>query len=115
MKSTELRIGIWILDPTKKPVIVKNIQSDSFNLVIDGEGVAGSYLLEKYNGIPLTSDILEKAGFRSCTCGGWQDDNLHLRPGFIYSSANLEVKTVHQLQNLYFILTGEELVINLPG
>lgn len=71
--------------------------------------------------IPLTKEILIKAGFE-------EYENIYeLRIGgccfvfYIYSDAiefyiegiGVDVKYVHQLQNLYFALTGKELEINI--
>lgn len=82
------------------------------------------------SGIPLTPEILEKAGFKYdegmesydlFTSSGlisiakdysfFIGDN-HFECGFAGGNKSL-VKYLHQLQNLYFALTGEELQINL--
>lgn len=83
-----------------------------------------------FEGIPLTPEILEKAGFKYdegmesydlFTSSGlisiatdysfFIGDN-HLECGFAGGNKSL-VKYLHQLQNLYFALTGEELQIEL--
>jgi hypothetical protein len=72
-------------------------------------------------GIPLTPEILEKAGFQLFPWG-WikkskTDFGVRLQVhSFAYEvSGNNPVKLtyLHQLQNLYFALTGEELNVNL--
>lgn len=89
------------------------------------------------NPIPLTSEILKKAGFEDLsTVNIWQDkirlkgfpftfvftktyNELRLHPENFSDNLNLAfiisggIKSVHQLQNLYFALTGEELEIKL--
>lgn len=81
------------------------------------------------NPIPLTPEILKKAGF-DCGVGGFiirdsDGDQLIfnglvngvLEPDMYYTGANISEKAkpkyLHQLQNLYFALTGEELNIEL--
>ena len=78
----------------------------------------------KYATIPLTPEILEKCGFR------WYDnewyeikDKVHLSvsvegAGYIYFGKGeylfkSNIKHLHQLQNLYFALTNNELNIQL--
>lgn len=81
--------------------------------------------LEQISPIPLTLGILYDCGFEV------YHENPRLEmfyvnkqgyyPFFIYQSRdtrfwfneNLELKSVHQLQNLYYALTGEELTVNL--
>ena len=91
------------------------------NLVFDGitnEKVSSSMLHygwrnENYKGIPLTEEWLLKFGFDKdiFTCGYKAD----IVKGILYLDYGeielTEVKHVHQLQNLYFALTGEELKI----
>lgn len=71
--------------------------------------------------IPLTPEILEKAGFYHSE--NWQKTwwfnksisiNFH-NDKLYYNDMQraIELQSVHQLQNLYFALTGEELEINL--
>lgn len=80
--------------------------------------------------ISLTPDILEKAGFETDDTTFWIEYSIdgqvlwihlgyfavgifkHL-PDNRISIQGIEVNSVHQLQNLYFALTGNELTINL--
>ena len=79
-----------------------------------------------YYPIPLTPEILEKAGFvktgrYAIGAGGYityEKDRvvlLHPKKGhpFVLAFHETQVQSVHQLQNLYFALTGEELPINM--
>lgn len=80
--------------------------------------------------IPLTPEILEKCGFHNEDKGlgedywklkrrlckeGWSEKFTLYLPYFNLSTytGNVYLKPLHQLQNLYFALTGQELEINL--
>lgn len=77
--------------------------------------------------IPLSEDILEKSGFEPYNddglwrCIGWESFTLQNRylsdAGFNAKLWNEDIMPVitslHQLQNLYFALTGEELTCRL--
>src|ERR1700733_16256235 len=72
--------------------------------------------------IPVTEDVLKRCGFRSFIREEWiiscgrshldfdlTDDGLkmkHAKPG-------LAIKYVHQLQNFYFAITGQELAVEM--
>lgn len=82
---------------------------------------------ENYEFIPLTAEWLVRFGFKNDE--GWSIDIsegdgrfdwfciAEVRGGFYYSVGGneyiigKEIKWVHQLQNLYFALTGKELVL----
>ena len=75
--------------------------------------------------IPLTEEILLKCGFVQCEneywyTNGFLDLSLPIGTFCINGSKNSEavirinpIKHLHQLQNLYFALTNEELTVNL--
>lgn len=75
------------------------------------------------NPIPLTHEILEKAGGQFCDGLGskWYIfvNNQYnvvidlIGRGYFIKDSHSELQSVHQLQNLYFALTGEELEIKL--
>lgn len=85
--------------------------------------------LNDWRGIPLTPQILEKCGFKRIDDGKDDDfeemyetergDRIDNEKGTYKWWHNdryysyVELKTVHQLQNLYFALTGQELTVNL--
>lgn len=123
VKVTELRIGNWIM--CKNPN-EDNIQPNKVEL-LDEDGVnawLAMSLDEIYatdvSGIPLTSDYNFKLNQDNSSCDdtlcvevtGQAEINIEtnsqgcsdLQYFFPY-----EIKYVHQLQNLYFALTGEEL------
>lgn len=122
MKNTELRIGNWvdagyeILNPYHQ------IKAADFSYLEDGREV---------NGIPLTPEILEKAGFvigEDLNHTKYYDDkkgdtNLQVKDwsdsfclGIKYGDKFISlthIQHIHQLQNLYYALTGQELTITL--
>lgn len=76
-----------------------------------------------FNPIPLTPEILEKCGFEK-VYQSYVLDKFFLYNGpdvagdwwFKMSEAvgfTVKIKYLHQLQNLYYALTGEELKINM--
>jgi hypothetical protein len=70
--------------------------------------------IEELEPIKLTQNILDKCSFNSAA-ENFKKENLKVTGEKImynYHSIKLEIKYVHQLQNLYFDLTGEELDIN---
>ena len=112
MKASELRIGNWIQHepyPDEKWEIDNNLlQSIDLELV-------------ECVGIPLTHEILESCGFEVFPWGYVKKSSkdfgvrINLRSFNYDVSGNSPVKIeyLHQLQNLYFALTGEELEINI--
>jgi len=108
MKVTELRLGNFVFDE------FGNVEQ----LTIDA---LRAYLrLSKYNQmdckpIPLTEEWLERFGFEEDDSVGWlkrfdKSDSFFIDLSFMYWGENsVKLTHVHQLQNLYFALTGEEL------
>jgi len=123
MKPEELRIGNWV-------------ESNGF---WDKEGpvqISRTFISEEgndyfkcYNPIPLTEEWLERFGFIK-EMSKWVEDDFYFkktRKGVDFVSLwsseviaqydvsvvgfDVFVKYVHQLQNLYYALTGEELEI----
>jgi hypothetical protein len=84
----------------------------------------------KFEGIPLTEEWLIKFGFNKISSGNgyhlWDNGKLELNHKFEVSlfdgrpddddtkSFDISITSVHQLQNLYFNLIGEELKIKYP-
>ena len=116
MKATELRIGNYytygfIKDLTK------------WDLTEFAEIYSDPEELKYWEPIPLTEEWLLKLGFDEDSIGHWwinEEDDFYGfvnrgEDGFMLVIAGEEhketyVKHVHQLQNLYHALTGEELV-----
>lgn len=110
-KANELRLGNWVLWETEYALINGIYAVEVFFKCGD------SSLINNISGIPLTPEILEKAGFIKCSCGGYKTPELHLyidKDGFMFDKKyRIGIKYLHQLQNLIFALTGEELTVNL--
>ena len=101
MKASELRIGNSIM------------QDDDFVFVT----LWRLELMEKnkleYKPIPLTEEWLFKFGFEKAyeTCYQYKDFILNDKFIMMDIDITIQLKYVHQLQNLYHSLTGEELTI----
>jgi hypothetical protein len=120
MKASELRINNWIqFRHTETPV---RITLGDFVREYNDEH------LEDYEPIPLTEEWLLKFGFDSVKT--WYEINdqfISLKPeydgcgGFDFFVFTIDmdrpmyvtfIEYVHQLQNLYFAITGQELNLN---
>jgi hypothetical protein len=119
MEAKDLRIGnlIYQFDT------VENVTVDTFNALDDG------FSKDSFEPIPLTEEWLVKFGFeciekdvpclRDRTMSRFFLNNFNieiLSDGQIYqkhfeSTELINCDYIHQLQNLYFALTGEELTI----
>lgn len=125
----ELRIGNWISsymafmdDKEFSHKEIKKVQ-------VDGELM--KYLIDNplatFKGIPLSSDILEKCGFKIYGKNCWVLGHIKYFVGqlpkghsgydtyvqFKFASFGIEVKYLHQMQNIVYVLTGQELKVNL--
>ena len=118
INANELRIGNWVKlfndDFYKIHVISKTV------IQVEGGIIGGEvFKLEHIQPIPLTPEILEKCGFKKGSIYFYfskfrivkiNDSNnwLILLSDTYHHLCKL--KHLHQLQNLYFALTGEELI-----
>lgn len=101
-------------------MIVENGMITTNHIKIDSPFVCD---IKHISPIPLTPEILEKAGFKAKGSGFWnlEKDFCSLEvyindksiTTFSYNWEVAECQNLHQLQNLYFALTGEELNIEL--
>ena len=100
MKASELRIGNIVKQGIIESIGISLIQ------VIDT-----IYESEVIESIQLTEEWLLKFGFRKVykTCYQYKDFILDDRFIMMDIDITIQLKYVHQLQNLYFALTGEEL------
>ena len=122
MIKNELRIGNWVSygeHPRQITMLSATTQKVGIDAIIS--------LLEVIEPIPLTFEILEKCGFvkDETKVGDWVNGNYRLRERVgayslyrDYENEDIadyfaDVKLIHQLQNLYFALTGEELNVQL--
>jgi hypothetical protein len=118
----ELRLGNWvaIAEPSTEELShnqIQRIDEHIFPLILEHP--------ETYFPIPITSDLVEKCGFEP-TKETWMEHkaaSLYVQEnsGFWYFAVYdptlgaywKPMKSLHQLQNLYFALTGKELKIEL--
>jgi len=119
MKAEELRIGNLVLIPYNK----SNKQEGFYEATISQIGDFGAYIKpEDYEPILLTEEWLLKFGFEWKQIKDLSSYTLPKLELYHYSSNNnkiffeyadgeVELKYVHQLQNLYWVLCGEELTI----
>jgi len=118
MKANELRIGNLVKtdNSTKNYTDIEIVDLEILKEIIDGS--------EFYNSIPITEEWLLKFGFaKQCDYLYFDFENgnisfndeikngISLCIGTYCSSGSAfeNIKHVHQLQNLFFALTGEEL------
>lgn len=134
IKANELRLGNWLngydpstMDHNKKGYFrVFNIEEDKIN-VWRVEGFPNEYATGEP--IPLTPQILERCGFEKGNMPFTGDYGYIIEDkgagyfiglidneqnGFMFHNPhfNRSYKYLHQLQNLVFDLTGEELIFN---
>ncbi|WP_333615719.1 hypothetical protein [Bacteroides pyogenes] len=122
IKTNELRLGNWLeFEDGGIPMFVSAIFDDTVYLDFDGnEGDVWEEDGKDMAGIPLTEDTLSQV-FETYAHKWELNDiiivkdrlkdnvyNVHLGNTFIR-----EIKYVHELQNIYFTLTGEELEMKL--
>lgn len=120
IKAEELRIGNWITDRNDFHMQVVSLGSDYMYADFEGnEGDVWEFNFEnnKPNPIPLTEEILLKCGFEKgkgtiLFLNGFYYDTFDGEFSFISIIIN-NIKYLHQLQNLHYILTGQELEVKL--
>lgn len=140
INASELRIGNYIRsNPNGGDGTVIRLHTIG-NSTVHGESLDGQLKnlkidLDRWNEpIPLTPEILQKCGFdKNEDAGNWHspEHTIYSTKGIsvgvkgdyigwynsseddFYSSYYPQLKYVHQLQNLYFALTGNELKIDL--
>lgn len=123
MKANELRIGNLVHDRLRKTNLIVTAYS---NAVLFTGGATGKPI-SLFEPIPLTEEWLLKFGFEDGTrkrLGVSKDGEIcvsfHRKRGIAFISDSRDnnyafsspCEHVHQLQNLYFALCGEELTIN---
>jgi hypothetical protein len=130
--ANELRVGNWILI-RDYPLLVKSI-SDKVGL---GNETTSDFIHDHFdytdiNPIPLTTEILEKCemvvhpNYSDCwtfiekefnlpatLCLCFCENRWQAADQMCNHAIGKPIKYLHQLQNLYFALTGEELPIDL--
>ena len=138
--TSDLRLGNWVHESecTRYPMYVHTIGEDYVYLNFDGnEGDVWECKPEELQGIPITEELLTKIGARKVTDIGWNvvesysaGVRIELRV-ILFSESEIDVKIrrstphledyfqgssihyLHELQNLYWDLTKQELKIKL--
>lgn len=109
MKATELRIGNYV-QYQDKPVKVTGLNA----CMIDADEIFDPLIEDNFNPIPLTEEWLKKFGFEfNQYWNAYHMGRFKLNKGWYLCDVvyDVAIKYVHQLQNLYFALTGEELTL----
>lgn len=104
MNSNELRIGNLVM--LKDKGIYRIANGHDIEKIEDWDDT------DYCTGVPITKEILLQLGFTKCSCNGYKVDSVfkfHLYDDFQHKHANIYLKYVHQVQNLFFGLTGHEL------
>ena len=115
MKSNELRVGNWVYS---------NHDDETFKVRgFDIGALDDGMDCESMQPIPLTPQILGKSGFKlDAEFDAFESEKFDIwfyhieNKGFTYSNmvdGGKLIEYAHELQNLYFALTGEELNIQL--
>jgi hypothetical protein len=129
MTARELRIGNYVKCGVHYPIIeVAQLFIDSYQFS-RADGMRGSLTYQSSEGIPLTEEWLLKFGFEKhgllnhtyffnkkldakFSFGNYaRDSTRNLMVGTMEPIYSHRLQYVHQLQNLYFALTGSELTI----
>lgn len=107
----QLRLGNYLLNKYHgegRLVKVTLIDKHHIGCIIEGVKVDLCYKFECYDPIPLTGKLISNLNTYSSLKIGSNDEGF-----FYYSSSGQFTKLnyLHQLQNLYFAVTGEELPV----
>ena len=115
MEAKELRIGNLVRDFSGRETTVEGIRPNIGKVETDKMDED----IDLLKPIPLTEEWLLKFGFEKYEFDHkenqyrFKERLLVIRKGFFCDyGTSVELKHVHQLQNLYHALTGEELKIN---
>jgi hypothetical protein len=127
MNASELRIGNWVLPKFKEYKSEWKAKLDAIPEMVSQPIQVFPHLIARiffdedktvtYDPIPLTEEWLLQFGFETNDVRYWQISSFRLhinRYGeliFKVVTFEQEIKYVHQLQNIYFDLVGEELTI----
>lgn len=120
MTAQELRIGNYVLGQTKQITKVDGFFNENKAIYTDVEDERVRFIIHYLNeceGVELTEEILLKCGFDLNSIPyhaiKGQVVLFLFRGVWAFKHVHIEVKYLHQLQNLYWCLTGKELNIEL--
>lgn len=132
MEANELRLGVYVnsLEHGDFKVVSMTVYEKAAIVFKSLKGDPIGCKIEDLNPIPLTEEWLLEFGLKEryvkgewswfdCKREGfWSSDteikntkNSGATKGYIYNRDYPEILYVHQLQNLYFALTGQELTV----
>jgi hypothetical protein len=124
MESTELRIGNLVLALTGETKYNEVVVNTIFGYGINSYYNEAEYVYDEIKPIPITEEWLLKFGFKQIKPNHYWfkdknslrfsliDNNLHCSIGDDeYGVLYKMIKYVHELQNLYYALTNQELTI----
>lgn len=137
MKVEELRIGNWVIQPQgEKPKQIESIRLHEEEYCCTFRNFHYGTWLSELEPIPITKELLLNCGFKkrsessctmilslgngdpltdkSCTSIQWWIGNDYMsicRCGI--SAFSFKIQNLHQLQNIFYDLTGKELNISL--
>lgn len=112
MKAQELRIGnifnYKVKEEGKEYDEISTIDNNDLRILLEKPDY------ENYNPVPLTDEWFLKARFVKLNSLNdtvyYKKNAIRLKKGIdCYEFGSTKIKYLHQLQNLYFALTGEEL------
>jgi hypothetical protein len=129
MQATELRIGNYV-KYSNGSKLFKVVGIHEFGIDVEDD-IESTYIeYSEFEPIALTKEILLKCGFENTNIGYFEKRvmqrgkiNIRFNKGVLeflelgtsnhYLFGDMKKINLHQLQNLYFALTGQELEINL--
>lgn len=111
IKPEELRIGNFVNRLGKKTVITALQKTDELSFI--STPISGAITINQIEPIEITEQWLSDFGFEKNDQGNYDnrmelsfvDRKYHFRQGW----TDVELNSVHQLQNLYYSLCGKEL------
>ena len=125
IKASELRLGNWV-NHNETNTQIATIDSDNTGNFIGVLETENHYYRMSFKNdgdlqpIPLTPEVLERCGFKKeglqCEYSNGKTDIHIYDDGYRFGQNGypfgISIKYLHQLQNLYFALTGEELIVH---
>ena len=120
MEATDLRIGNYLIDRQNRLCKVEAIKPDDYEEYeygFEAPAISGPITGLPHKPIPLTEEWLKERFHESSFVSNLYEVgtlSIYFQDKIAWIDINgncIELKYVHQLQNLYFALTGKELEI----
>lgn len=120
IKIQELSHGSWVMTPEGEMGVFVGFDYSTGKADIrvpNRDGFHGyTYSIDDLEPIPLTAEIMGKAGFKRLGKYGWYRKSLivhHRKRGFVINKRYGVISGLHHLQTLTLALTGEILEVEL--